>query len=107
MRQASKNDRVGGGIVPDIDQVLSLLTISEIGNFSHIRVSSSGAWRLDGRLYGLRIHLVSLRYPYVSVAGPNKHDCSDLVVHGCVEISDITIRTSDIQIEHTEVPPTG
>ena len=31
----------GGGVV---DQVLSLLTMSEIENSSHIRVSSAGAW---------------------------------------------------------------
>ena len=58
-------------------------TLSEIGNSSHIRVSSSGAWVPYGRLYkGPRIRL------YPDVAGPN--NTIVLVVYGNMEISDKT-----------------
>jgi len=30
-------------------------------------------------------------YPYVFVAGPNKHDCSRRLVHGCTEISNTPV----------------
>jgi hypothetical protein len=45
-----------------------------VGNwqFWMSQVSSSGAWIPDERALGF------LLYPYVFVAGPNKHDCSRL-----------------------------